>query len=150
MPGSDETVGVAQYPVREGAFYPALVSGVDEDGNEVAGIRMPDVSVPVATHSGWNPRDPSTGAPEQIVPMNGMTLYFARSVDEREVGDERPAIDERYRDRDDYREQVTRAAQALVASRYLLAEDVGVVVSAALVRFDDAMATDPALVINDR
>ena len=41
--GSDETTGIGRYPAREGAFYPALVSAVDADGNETAGIRMPDI-----------------------------------------------------------------------------------------------------------
>jgi len=54
------------------------VSAVDADGNEIAGVRLPDVSVPVGTHAGWNPRDPMTGAPEQIVPMSALTRLFPR------------------------------------------------------------------------
>lgn len=46
----DEAAGIGRYPAQEGAFYPALVSAVDGDGNETAGIRMPDIAVPVGTH----------------------------------------------------------------------------------------------------
>ena len=41
--------GVGTYPVREGRTYPCYVSAVDEDGNEIAGIRLPDLAVPVGT-----------------------------------------------------------------------------------------------------
>ena len=33
--------------------YPIFVSRVDEDGNEVAGVRLPPVAAPVATTTGW-------------------------------------------------------------------------------------------------
>ena len=33
--GADETTGVARFPAVEGDFYPALVSAIDADGNEV-------------------------------------------------------------------------------------------------------------------
>jgi hypothetical protein len=143
-PGSDEGTGVGRYPTVEGAFYPALVSAVDDDGNEVAGIRMPDVAVPIATHTGWNTRDPETGAAEQLVPMHGMTLTFAPTRAAREAaGDPRPSIEERYVGRDDYRDQVQAAANALVADGYLLAGDVDYVVGQAMLRYDRAVGRMP-------
>ena len=33
-------------PAEQGEEYPAIVSDVDDDGNEVGGIRLPSVSVP--------------------------------------------------------------------------------------------------------
>ncbi|MBT6276171.1 MAG: hypothetical protein HOI95_18810, partial [Chromatiales bacterium] len=136
--GAEESVGVGVYPAKEGGFYPALVSSVDQDGNELAGIRLPDVSVPVATHAGWNPRDPQTGAPEQIVPMSGLSLYFAATVQSRNSGDPRRALNERYESRDDYQRQVESCTQRLVDSAYVLPEDAAVVVEAALTRYDAA------------
>lgn len=137
----DEATGVGRYPAKEGEFYPALVSAVDADGNEIAGVRMPDVAVPVGTHAGWNPRDPITGSPEQIVPMNGLSLWFARDAATRiRRGDPRPSLSERYRDEADYARKVLAAARSLVADRYLLEEDVERVVEAALVRYRRAMA----------
>ena len=118
--GSDEATGIGRYPAQEGAFYPALVSAVDADGNETAGIRMPDITVPVGTHAGWNPRDPVTGSPEQIVPMNGLTLWFAPDEATRAArGDPRRSLAERYRDEADYGTKVRAAALRLAAERYL-------------------------------
>jgi hypothetical protein len=138
--GVDEQVGVGMYPAREGAFYPALVSAVDDDGNEVAGIRLPDVSVPVASNAGWNPRDPITGSPDQIVPMNGLSLFFPANESLRHAaGDPRPALEERYADRDDYEDKIRVAAGALVNDGYLLSADTEIVVDSALARYDWAV-----------
>ena len=49
--GGDEATGIGRYPAREGVFYPAFVSAVDADGNELAGFRMPDITVPADTHA---------------------------------------------------------------------------------------------------
>jgi Alpha/beta hydrolase domain len=138
--GADEETGVGRFPAREGAFYPALVSSVDSDGNELAGIRLPDVTVPVGTHAGWNPRDPSTGSPDQIVPMNGLTLFFAPDARARQQsGDPRPSLQERYASEADYVAKVRAAALALVRGRYLLEQDVDRAVEAALERYRAAV-----------
>jgi alpha/beta hydrolase family protein len=139
--GGDEATGVGRYPAREGAFYPALVSAVDGDGNETAGIRMPDIAVPVGTYAGWNPRDPVTGSPEQIVPMNGLTLWFAPDAATRAArGDPRRSLAERYRDEADYVTKVRAAALRLAAERYLLEEDVNKSVEAAITRYRAAIS----------
>ena len=139
--GGDEATGIGRYPAQEGAFYPALVSAVDADGNETAGIRMPDITVPVGTHAGWNPRDPVTGSPEQIVAMNGLTLWFAPDEATRAArGDPRRSLAERYRDEADYGAKVRAAALRLAAERYLLEEDVERVVEAAVARYRAAVS----------
>ncbi len=98
---------------------------------------MPDVAVPLATYTGWNPRHPETGGAGQILPMQGATLPFARTAAERtRTGDPRPSIAERYRDRADYLDHVRHAALALVAQRYLLPEDVPLAVEIAAERWD--------------
>ena len=143
--GADEQIGVGRYPAKEGAFYPALVSSVDADGNELAGIRLPDVAVPVGTHAGWNPRDPATGAPDQIVPMNGLTLFFPPDVQARQkTGDPRLSIRERYASEADYAGKVRDAALALVRDHYLLEQDVDRAVEAALERYRAAVDGAPA------
>src|SRR5262249_57154129 len=133
--------GIGRYRAQEGAFYPALVSAVDADGNETAGIRMPDIAVPVGTHTGWNPRDPITGSPEQIVPMNGLTLWFAPDEATRAArGDPRRSLAARYRDEADYSAKVREAALRLAAERYLLEEDVQRVIEAAVARYRAAIS----------
>ena len=133
-----------QVPAVLGERYQNYVSAVDADGNEVAGIRMPDISVPVATYTGWNPRAPETGGIGQNNLMQGSTFPFAATKAERvQRGDPRPSIEERYRDRDAYLAQVRAAAESLADQRYLLAEDIDLAVRLAAERYD-AFAATPA------
>jgi hypothetical protein len=114
-------------PPKDGPTYGTRVSAVDDDGNERAGIPVPEVAVPLATHTGWNLRHADIGGADQILYFAGSTLPFAKTRAEREKsGDPRPSIAERYRSRDDYLARVREAAKALVAEGYLLEEDVDV------------------------
>jgi hypothetical protein len=141
--GPQAAEGIARRPAEVGEAYPSYVAAVDADGNEVVGIRVPDVSVPVATHTGWVPRDPSTGGAGQLLDMMGTTLPFPRTPAERQArGDPRRSITERYRDRDDYVAKARAAAEALAAERYILAEDIDLAVDLAVQRYD---ALAPAL-----
>ncbi|MBV9135133.1 MAG: hypothetical protein JO318_20665, partial [Chloroflexi bacterium] len=109
--GPDVSKGVAHLPVEVGEPYPSYVSALDADGNEVAGIRVPDISVPVGTHTGWVSRHASTGGAGQLLDMQGATVPFAGTEAERtERNDPRPSISERYRDRQDYATKVRAAA----------------------------------------
>ncbi len=119
-------------PPRLGPALGSRVSAVDADGNEVAGLRLPEVAVPLASFTGWTLRHPDIGGEDQLLIFAGTTLPFARTRREREVrGDPRPAIEERYASREDYLARVLQAALALVVQRYLLDEDVDVSVTAA-------------------
>ncbi|MFW6195387.1 MAG: alpha/beta hydrolase domain-containing protein [Chloroflexota bacterium] len=143
-PRAQEGVGV--YPTVEGQTYPCLVSAVDEDGNEVAGIRLPDLTQPVATHAGWNVRSPETGAPDQQIPMQGFSRWMPTTSDRRrQSGDPRRSIDERYADRTEYEWAVQRDAEILAADDYILAEDVELVVRNAMDRYDYALAFGTAI-----
>jgi hypothetical protein len=131
------SAGVGSYPADPiGRPYPTVVSAVDADGNETGGIRMPDVSVPVATHLGFNPRRPDTGAGDQIVEYYGSTIPFATTAAQRSaLDDRRPSIEERYEDLDAYLSEVRRAADLLVTRRHLLAEDVDLCIELARERY---------------
>ena len=125
------------FPPGADAPFPTLVTAVDADGNEVTGIRLPDVAVPLATLMGWNPRHPDTGGVGQIMPLTGSTVPFPVSAAERaSTGDPRLAIEERYRDRDDYLARVRVAAADLAAKRYILDADVEVCVANCAARWD--------------
>ena len=124
-------------PPKAGIAYPHFVPAVDEDGNERSGIRLPDISVPLATYTGWNGRHPEIGAPDQLIGLMGATLPFAPTQPEREaLGDPRLSIEERYPSKTTYLERVTMAAQELVTAGYLLEEDVETVVEQASYRYD--------------
>jgi hypothetical protein len=118
-------VDFATLPPRFVAAYGSVVSAVDEDGNEVAGLRLPQIAVPLATHTGWNLRHPDIGGAEQMLVFAGATLPLPRTRRERQaLGDPRPSIEERYASRDDYLARVRRAGEDLARQRYLLADDV--------------------------
>jgi hypothetical protein len=112
-------------PPKDGPTYGTRVSAVDDDGNERAGIAMPEVAVPLATVTGWNLRHPEVGGADQMLYFAGATLPFARTRAERErTGDPRPSIAERYRSREDYLARVREVATALVTAGYMLNEDI--------------------------
>ena len=128
-------------PARRGEPYPALVSDVDADFNEVAGIRLPDLTVPVATYTGWNLRHPENGNPDLYMGvsggLSGSTLPFpARRADREATSDPRLSIEERYDSREDYLRQVDEAARSLLEEGYLLAEDLEEVLEKAARRYD--------------
>ncbi len=134
--GADARAGIMRYPAVEGAAYVSRVSAVNSDGNDVAGLRLPDLTQPVATYAGWNPRDPSTGGAGQVLRLAGSTVPFARTAAEREPGDTRQPIDQRYENREAYIAVATADAQALVDAGYLLAGDLALVVDTAVSRYD--------------
>lgn len=139
--GPDAERGIGRFPAIEGATYGTRVSAVDTDGNEVAGIRLPDLAEPVATYIPWNLRTPEMGAPEQVVQFLGSTFFFAATRNQRETaGDPRPSIEERYAGREEYTERVRAVARRLAADRYLLDEDVELLTELAVARFDAALA----------
>jgi len=118
---------------RQGTVpVPFLVSQVDADGNERTGIRVPELSVPLATYTGWNFRAPAIGGADQLVSLAGSSIRFAKTRAERErTVDPRPSIEERYGSRDTYMRKVEQAADGLVRGGYLLPEDVAAVVARA-------------------
>ncbi|MBT3942905.1 MAG: hypothetical protein HOC77_04700 [Chloroflexi bacterium] len=132
---------VLNLPPTPSEAFGSLVSDVDEDGNEIAGITHPDVSVPLATSTPWNLRHPDVGAPDQIMGLTGgprgSTLPFARTTAEREANDDRrPSIAERYDSKEQYLGLIREKADELVANRYMLQEDVEEVITRSGDRWD--------------
>jgi hypothetical protein len=135
--GPDVERGIAQYPPRTGAPYRTYASAIDADGNEVGGIRGPELRAPLATFTGWNPRDPQQGAPGDLMSMMGSTLPFPRTRAERErTRDPRVSIEERYSSRAAYIERVRTATRELIAARYVLSEDLEGIIERAGKRWD--------------
>lgn len=135
-PGTESGIATTLPPVI-GKPYPHFVPAIDGDGNELSGIRLPDLTVPLGTHLGWNLRHPDNGAPDQLMPLMGATVRFPATAEERQAkGDPRRSIAERYGTRAEYLEQVRRAAQRLVEEGFLLAGDVDLVVDEAAQRFE--------------
>jgi hypothetical protein len=112
-------------PPKVGPPYCTLVPAVDADGNELAGIRLPDVAVPTATYTGWNLRSAEYGAGDVLAGLHGGYHPFAPTPAERRAaGDPRPSILERYPEQSVYLAKMTEAALRLERERFLLEEDV--------------------------
>lgn len=98
--------GICAFPAVEGSPYARLVSDVDDSLNERAGIRLPEVALPIGCHTGWNPRHPDHGAPELPAIFVGFSLFR----------DELAA-------RDDVERRARECVNALITAGFVLAED---------------------------
>ncbi len=103
--------------------YIALVPQVDADGNERAGIRLPDIAAPLGTFAGWNLY--TAPYPEgELADRDGTFLAFATTdAERRQSNDPRASMAARYPD-NGHADAVRTMAQALLRDRLLLAEDV--------------------------
>ena len=107
-----------------GPIYPSFVPKTDSDGNDIAGVRLPDVTVPLATYTGWALRrgaqaNDGCEAAGQFIP------FATTKVDRLASGDPRPSVQERYPTFAEYQSAVHRAIDGLVKDRLLLCEDAG-------------------------
>ena len=109
------------------AFGPPFITRVplpDADGNDLGGMRLPAVALPLGTYTGWNLRGLEVGAPDHLARWSGSFIPFARTEAEaRAAGDPRPSLEERYGTHAAYVKRVEEAAGKLMATRLLLKED---------------------------
>ncbi len=122
------TMDMSTLPTSEGEEYGSWVSALDADGNEAAGLRLPDLSQPLGVHTGWNPRHPETGGTDLMSFFVGLTEWFSRAQ-----------ILTRYGSKEQYLERVRRDAQALAEQRILLEEDIDLVTNNCAARWDIAV-----------
>lgn len=114
-----------------GSPYPVFVPATDADGNDVAGVRFPDVAVPLATYTGYGFRAAGFAGPD-LCDAFGQAIPLPKTrADRAATGDPRPSLEERYPTHDAYVNQVRAAAEALARDRLLLPEDVDRFVQAA-------------------
>ena len=128
-------------PPKLCAPFVRLVPAVDETWNYRGGILLPQISVTLETHTGWNYRRPSIGAPDRLASEIGSYLPLPKTRAERErTGDARQSIEERYPNRQAYLDRIAAASRQLVEQRYLLADDVPELIARAQAHFDWAAA----------
>jgi hypothetical protein len=105
-----------------GRIYPTYVPKTDADGNEIAGVRLADVSVPLATYTGWALR--AGAQANDGCEGTGQMIPFPRTKADRIAsGDPRLSVEERYPSLAAYSSAVTKAVNDLVAKRLMLKED---------------------------
>jgi len=105
-----------------GPIYPSFVPKTDADGNDIAGLRLPEVQVPLATYTGWALR----AAPHNNDGCEGSGQYIPfpkTKADRLESGDPRLSIEERYGNFETYSSRLQDAINGLVRSGFLLPVD---------------------------
>lgn len=122
---------VTHEPPKLGPEFPILVPQVDADGNDIGGLKTPQVAVPLAMHTGWNLRNPAIGSPEELFSMTGAYFPFAADV-----------VRARYGNRDAYLGKVRGAARRLAEGRYLLEQDLGAVEALSAREWDFVMGSE--------
>jgi alpha/beta hydrolase family protein len=127
-----------------GPIYPTFVPRTDSDGNDIAGVRLPDVTVPLATYTGWALR--AGAQANDGCEGSGQMIPFARTKAERDAsGDPRPSIEERYPNFSAYYFSVLNAVSKFVANRWMLPEDANAALNRMLMAGYDtgAIKMDP-------
>ena len=131
---------VTREPPAVGKPFPMLVPSIDSDGNDVPGVRMPELQAPLATYTGWNLFNARSGPTHEISSMVGSYIPFPRTRAEREATkDPRPSIEERYTSRAEYLGRVAEAGLALIGEGLVLERDLPAIVHNAARHWDYRM-----------
>ena len=104
--------------------YVVLVPTVDADGNELGGVRAPMVQAPLGTYTGWNLRARGFGAGALYYDAGSYVPFPDTPEERRMTADPRPAVLDRYDSPEAYGAAIRTACEALVAERFMLAEDI--------------------------
>ena len=112
-----------EMPPSKAGAYPVFVPKTNADGHAIAGLHLPTLEAPSATHTGWNLRKAGF-AEGELCDNNGSMIPFATTREERlKSGDPRLSMAERYPNQSDRAAAIAKAAQQLVQDRLLLEED---------------------------
>jgi hypothetical protein len=118
-------------PTLLGTPYTVLAPRTDDDGNDVAGIRLPSVAVPTATYTGWA-LWAAAFAGDDLCDASRQQIAFLRTKAERLAShDPRRSLAERYPTHARYVKRFARAAKRLQHQRLLLPEDARSLTTAA-------------------
>jgi len=104
--GSDE-------PPKVRGTYVNLVPQIGGDGNEYSGLRLPEISVPVASYTGWNLRSAEIGFPDYRASFIGAYIAWPKET-----------IDKLYKSPEEYFGRFAAAALGLVVERFIVADDL--------------------------
>jgi Alpha/beta hydrolase domain len=135
---------IERHPPLVKGTCPVLVPQVDEAGNDLGGVRPPELEAPLAAYTGWNYRAPAIGAPWARISFLGSYLPLPRTAAEGgRSGDPRKPIEERYASRGAYLEAYAAAARDLVKRRFLLEEDLPAILARGAQEWEFATGSGP-------
>lgn len=120
--GPQASQGICDFPAKEIRGYPALVCDVGEDLNEVAGIRLPDVAVPLGVHTGWNLRHEEEGGSDQLATFAGFSLFDKTLLSQNT--------------KSMYFREVKASIDELVERRFVLKEDLNLLLRGTQIRYE--------------
>lgn len=123
---------IDQYPVVPQGSYYSVVSSLDKCLNEISGIKLPDVSVPLGTYTGWNAQERENDVSSIAVSVGS----FLPLNKDQSVFDPRPTIPELYRTRQQYIDLVVLKLKELVEARHILEYEISELVERAQDRYD--------------
>jgi hypothetical protein len=116
---------ITKQPPVVGKPFPVFMPQTDADGNDLGGVRLPQLEVPLATYTGWNLRDPKSGMETERVSFLGSFFPLPKTKTDADAAhDPRKPIVERYSSREDYLQKFSTAAAKLAEDRFLLGEDI--------------------------
>ena len=138
-------------PIVKPQSYAVMVPKTDADGNNIAGIRLPEVSVPTATYTGWALRgnlpgydtEATRGGADGCDASGQKIMFRATKAGRLAIGDPRLSIEERYASKQDFIDKVTAAANKLKSQRLMLQDDVDAYVAGAGAMYDQALLATP-------
>lgn len=132
---------MSNVPPKVGEPYQTMVPAFDSDGNDIGGIRLPELRVPLGTYQGWNPRKAAYGAHQYLGRFEGSFWPFPMTELERKNNnDPRPSIEARYPSKKVYVEKIKQAVRQMMAEGFLLQEDANRYIEQA-----EAMAWPPQM-----
>ncbi|MBL8215265.1 MAG: hypothetical protein JNK87_31385 [Bryobacterales bacterium] len=122
----DKGIITNEPPKAVGKPYAVKLPQLDEDGNELGGLKLPSVAVPLGAAFGWNVPARELGWPMESIGTPGSWIPFPADK-----------IKARYGSKEAYLAKVRAAADQLVAARYLLAGDVDALIARSASQWDD-------------
>ena len=108
-------------PIRQ--IIPTLAAKVDEDGNEIAGLKSVLLQAPLGTYTSWNPVAAGALRGNEGNLAAGYIPFAVTKAERIANKDPRRSVEERYGSQEGYNCVVQAAARREVRKRLLLQED---------------------------
>jgi len=130
-------------PIRQ--IIRTLAAKVDEDGNEIAGLKSVLLQAPLGTYASWNPVAAGALKGNEGNLAAGYIPFAITKAERKASGDPRSSLEERYGSQEGYDCVVRHAARQEVRKRLLLQEDADRLVAQAAA--SSVLPSDPGNVI---